>query len=260
MRTRALDEVGERGGGLAEPHVVGEAAAEAEPGEELHPRQAAALVVAQLAVEACRPRATSSRRSSGSPARRSSTQPSVPSRRSSIACLEGAASSRAGRRRWSRPRCRSPAAAGRRRRATRARAGARSAGFAPGAARPGRCGPIDSRCAAAAPRPPRRGRARRRRSGCRRSPPTSRRAPRPRTAGAGRRPVPASRGRAPPPWRGPGVRVRAARCRGAPARAGAMSRKSSAAVEVELDPARLVLGGQIGEAGDVSAPRCWRGR
>ena len=51
VRPRPLDEVGERGGGLAETHVVGEAAAEAEPGEELHPGQAAALVVAQLALE-----------------------------------------------------------------------------------------------------------------------------------------------------------------------------------------------------------------
>ena len=37
-------EVGERGGGLAEAHVVGEAAAEADPVEELQPAEAAPLV------------------------------------------------------------------------------------------------------------------------------------------------------------------------------------------------------------------------
>ena len=41
----AFEEMGEGGRRLAEAHVVGEAAPETEPGEELHPRQAAPLVV-----------------------------------------------------------------------------------------------------------------------------------------------------------------------------------------------------------------------
>ena len=51
VRARAIEQVGQRGGGLAQAHVVGEAAAEAEPGEEPHPAEAASLVVAQLAGE-----------------------------------------------------------------------------------------------------------------------------------------------------------------------------------------------------------------
>ena len=51
VRAGPVDEVGERGGRLAEAHVVGEAAAEAEPVEELQPAEAAALVGPQLAGE-----------------------------------------------------------------------------------------------------------------------------------------------------------------------------------------------------------------
>ena len=51
VRPGSFEEVGERGGGLAEAHVVGEATAEAELGEELHPRQAAALIVPEFAGE-----------------------------------------------------------------------------------------------------------------------------------------------------------------------------------------------------------------
>ena len=51
MRAGPLDEVGERRGRLAEAHVVGEAPPEPEVGEEAHPREAAPLVVAQLADE-----------------------------------------------------------------------------------------------------------------------------------------------------------------------------------------------------------------
>ncbi len=51
MRPGSFEEVGERRGGLAEAHVVGEAPAEAELGEELHPRQAAALIVTEFAGE-----------------------------------------------------------------------------------------------------------------------------------------------------------------------------------------------------------------
>ena len=52
VRAGPVEEVGERGRRLAEPHVVGQAPAEPEAGEEAHPRQAAALVRAQRAVEA----------------------------------------------------------------------------------------------------------------------------------------------------------------------------------------------------------------
>jgi hypothetical protein len=69
VRAGPLEQVGERGGGLAETHVVGEAPAESDAGEELHPRQTAPLVVAQLAVELGDSLASSSR-SSGSPASR----------------------------------------------------------------------------------------------------------------------------------------------------------------------------------------------
>ncbi len=51
VRARTLEQVGQRGGRLAEAHVVGEAAAQTEAVEEAQPRQAAALVGAQLAVE-----------------------------------------------------------------------------------------------------------------------------------------------------------------------------------------------------------------
>ena len=51
VRARSVDEVGERGRRLAEPHVVGEAAAEAEAVEESQPAEAAALVGPQLAGE-----------------------------------------------------------------------------------------------------------------------------------------------------------------------------------------------------------------
>src|SRR5438874_12645337 len=50
----AVLEQGEHLDGLAQPHVVGEAPAEAESAEELHPAKAVALVVAQLADEALR--------------------------------------------------------------------------------------------------------------------------------------------------------------------------------------------------------------
>ena len=54
VRAGTLDEVGQRRGGLAETHVVGEAAPEAELGQELHPRQAPPLVVPQFAGEVLR--------------------------------------------------------------------------------------------------------------------------------------------------------------------------------------------------------------
>ncbi len=40
-------------GGLAHAHIVGQAAAEAKAAEEIHPAQPFALVIAQLADEAC---------------------------------------------------------------------------------------------------------------------------------------------------------------------------------------------------------------
>ena len=51
VRTRSALEVGQRGGGLAEPHVVGQAAAEPETLEEAQPGQTAALVGPQRAGE-----------------------------------------------------------------------------------------------------------------------------------------------------------------------------------------------------------------
>ncbi len=51
---RSLDQVRQRGGRLAEAHVVGEAAAEAEPRQELHPGEATSLVVAEFADELAR--------------------------------------------------------------------------------------------------------------------------------------------------------------------------------------------------------------
>ena len=47
----AFEQVGQRGRRLAEPHIVGQHATEAEFGEKLQPGQAAALVVAQLATK-----------------------------------------------------------------------------------------------------------------------------------------------------------------------------------------------------------------
>ena len=51
VRAWSFEQVGEGGRRLAEAHVVGEAAAEAELGEELQPRQRSPLIVAQLADE-----------------------------------------------------------------------------------------------------------------------------------------------------------------------------------------------------------------
>ncbi len=51
MRAGAFDEVRQRRRCLAQPHVVGQAAAQTHLGQELHPRQAAPLVVTELAVE-----------------------------------------------------------------------------------------------------------------------------------------------------------------------------------------------------------------
>jgi hypothetical protein len=53
MGARPLEQVGERGGGLAEAHVVGQTPAEAQAVQELEPAEGAPLIVTQRASEGC---------------------------------------------------------------------------------------------------------------------------------------------------------------------------------------------------------------
>ena len=51
MRAGSRGQMRQGGGGLAEPHVVGEAAAQTDARQKAHPAQPASLVMAQLAHE-----------------------------------------------------------------------------------------------------------------------------------------------------------------------------------------------------------------
>ncbi len=252
VRSGSLEQVGERGGRLAEPHVVGEAPAEPDPREELHPRQPAALVVAQLAVEPRRLDRPPRRRSSGSPASSAATHPAP--RRRSPSCVAVVVDRRARPATSPSPRCR-PTAAAARSRPTR---------DAPGEvlveqrARPAQPGRVDADPAVPGAQQRRAGRLDPRQVGlgqrrARRRPPATRRAPPCRTGPCGRRPAPRGRCRA-------RRRLTVTRCSGPSSSmpslassAGAASMKSSACSRssstadgscsaAELAPAPVTLG------------------
>ena len=186
-------QVGERRGRLAEPHVVGEAPAEPDPREELHPRQPAALVVAQLAVE---PRRLDDLLEAfvgqpGEQRRHPAVRRRAPivERRPRRGASELDGDVAVGRRPPADRRSSSTAPDAR-----RVGRGARRAARAPGAGRPGRCAPSGARCAASVvPAASTRARSAVGQRRARRSPPASRRAPPCRSGPCDRRP--ATRGR-----------------------------------------------------------------